>query len=186
PSFVTGSRTGTTSKGAVTVLVAVTETVHRAPATVSHPRQPENVEVEAGFADNTTLVPVANRAEQTEPQSIPAGALVTVPEPLPALTTETASDGTIVSVRAFEAPPPGGGLRTVTLAVPAAAISLAEIVARSCVRLTKFVGRLDPFHWITELETKLAPLAVRRKPGAPLAEYIRSLPGPAACAASRP
>src|SRR5947207_3231452 len=172
PSFVTVSRTGTTSKVAVTVLVAVTATVHRAPATVSHPRQPENVEVEAGFAVNTTLVPVANRAEQTEPQSIPAGALVTVPEPRPALTTETASDGTIVSVSAFEAPPPGGGLRTVTLAVPAAAISLAEIVARSCVRLTNVVGRLAPFHWITELETKLAPLAVRRKPGAPAATVL--------------
>jgi hypothetical protein len=158
-----------TSKVAVRVLVAVTATVHCGPATLSHPRQPANVEFESGFAVNTTVASVANRAEQTEPQLIPEGALVTVPEPAPALTTETANDGTIVNVSAFEAPPPGGGLRIATLAVPAAAISLAEIVARSCVRLTNVVGRFAPFHWITELETKLEPLAVRTKPGAPAA-----------------
>ncbi len=40
-----------------------------------------------------------------------------------------------VNVRAPEVPPPGAGLKTVTLAVPAAARSLEEIVAASCVRL---------------------------------------------------
>jgi hypothetical protein len=33
----------------------------------------------------------------------------------------------MVKVKEFEVPPPGGGLKTVTVAVPAAAMSLAEI-----------------------------------------------------------
>src|SRR5204862_303049 len=103
------------------------------------------------LAEPRRVTASANRPGGAVNVAVTVVAVVTVPEPRPALTAETASDGTIVSVSAFEAPPPGGGLRTVTLAVPAAAISLAEIVARSCVRLTNVVGRLAPFHWITEL-----------------------------------
>src|SRR5207245_4643866 len=52
----------------------------------------------------------------------------------------------IVNVCALEVPPPGVGLKTVADAVPAVAMSLAELAACSCVLLTKVVARLLPFH----------------------------------------
>jgi hypothetical protein len=51
------------------------------------PDQPENVDPAAGVADNVTDVPLVNGAEQVEPQLMPAGLLVTVPDPLPDLLT---------------------------------------------------------------------------------------------------
>jgi hypothetical protein len=51
------------------------------------PPQPPNLEPAAGAAVKVTVVPCANWAEQLLPQSIPAGELVTVPEPVPALVT---------------------------------------------------------------------------------------------------
>ena len=50
---------------------------HRGPA------QPVKVEPAAGVAVNVTTVPVGNPATHVEPQSIPAGWLVTVPDPVP-------------------------------------------------------------------------------------------------------
>ena len=44
---------------------------------------------------------------------------------------------------AFDAPPPGAGLNTVTLAVPAAAMSAAVIAAVSCVLFIYVVVRFD-------------------------------------------
>lgn len=49
------------------------------------PPQPENSEPEAAEAESVTDVPESNSAEQEEPQSMPAGEEVTVPEPVPAL-----------------------------------------------------------------------------------------------------
>jgi hypothetical protein len=72
-------------------------------------------------------------------------------------------DGTglfTVKVCALELPPPGAGLTTVTLIVPAAAMSAAVIAAVSCVVLTNVVPRLDPFHCTDELEIKFVPLTV--------------------------
>src|SRR5580698_6816985 len=79
--------------------------------------------------------------------------VVTNPEPytsivnaaLPALMLDGFSDvrlGTgllMLNVFALEVPPPGAGLSTVTLAVPAAAMSLAGTVAWSSTLLTKVV-----------------------------------------------
>src|SRR5438034_971113 len=75
---------------AVTVFVAVTATVHCVPAAESHPLQLPKVEFVSGTAVSPTVAPLANRAEQLEPQVIPEGALLTVPDPVPALTTERA------------------------------------------------------------------------------------------------
>jgi hypothetical protein len=64
----------------------------------------------------------------------------------------------MVKVNEFEVPPLGAGLKTVTVAVPAAAISAAEISAMSA--LTEpllVVGRLLPFQRTTEPATKFAP-----------------------------
>ena len=54
------------------------------PVPVQPPLQPENVEPAAGVAVSVTDVPLANAAEQVVPQLMPAGALVTVPLPVPA------------------------------------------------------------------------------------------------------
>ena len=69
----------------------------------------------------------------------------------------------MLKVTAFEVPPPPPGLKTVTLAVPALAMSLAIIVAVRCVPPEPEVGRLDPFQRTTDPPTKFDPLTVRVK-----------------------
>ena len=64
-------------------------------------------------------------------------------------------------------PPPGDGVETVTLAVPAVAMSAAEIDARSCVALKNVVGRSAPFHRTIDDGTKLLPLTVRLNAAVP-------------------
>lgn len=71
--------------------------------------------------------------------------------------------GEIVNVAAFDVPPPGAGLETVTLAVPGLAISAAAMAAVNCVPLTKVVVRFEPFHCTVEVATKLLPLTVSTK-----------------------
>jgi hypothetical protein len=51
------------------------------------PLQPVKVEPVAGAAVKVIAVPLAKLAEQVAPQLMPAGALVTVPVPVPALVT---------------------------------------------------------------------------------------------------
>jgi hypothetical protein len=53
------------------------------------PLQPLKVEPLAGAAVRVTTVPPAKLSVQSSPQLIPAGALVTVPDPAPVLTTVT-------------------------------------------------------------------------------------------------
>ena len=45
-----------------------------------------------------------------------------------------------------EVPPPGAGVKTVTCAVPIAAMSLARMDACNCVEFTNVVARVAPFH----------------------------------------
>ena len=73
----------------------------------------------------------------------------------------------MVNVAAAEVPPPGAGLTTVTLAMPAAAMSVAGIVALSWVGETNAVARAAPFQFTVELLTKLLPLTVKVAAGAP-------------------
>src|SRR5207302_8754869 len=105
-------------------------------------------------------------------QEIPEGVLVTVPDPLPARTTATANHWAIVNVSAFEVPPPCEEFSTVTWAAPATARSLAKIVAFNSVSLANVVGRLAPFHWTTELASKLPPLTISGTPAAPAAAAV--------------
>ncbi len=51
------------------------------------PLHPEKVEPEAGAAASVTVAVVAKEALQVEPQLIPSGLLVTVPEPVPVFET---------------------------------------------------------------------------------------------------
>src|SRR5579864_541552 len=52
----------------------------------------------------------------------------------------------IVKVNALDVPPPGGGVTTLTIAVPAAAISAAVIAACKLVLEANVVVRALPFH----------------------------------------
>ena len=59
----------------------------------------------------------------------------------------------IVNVLAALVPPPGVGLKTVTLAVPAVLMSAIGTVAVNVVLLTYFVVSFVPFHSIMEPTT---------------------------------
>jgi hypothetical protein len=72
--------------------VAVTEVADatmmlQVPVPLHAPDQPANVEPVAGVAVRVTAVPAVKLALHVWPQLIPAGVLLTVPEPVPALTT---------------------------------------------------------------------------------------------------
>ena len=77
---------------AVTFCAELIATVH-APVPLQAPLQPANVDPAEGPAANATEVPAAKLALHVPPQLIPAGELVTVPKPLPALATLNASGG---------------------------------------------------------------------------------------------
>src|SRR5207249_3291538 len=71
-------------KVAVTVVAAERVTVQAPVREQRPPRQLLKVEPAAGVAVRVTAVPLVKLAEQVAPQLIPAGALVTVPLPVPA------------------------------------------------------------------------------------------------------
>ena len=62
-----------------------------------------------------------------------------------------------------DVPPPGAGLVTVTLNVPAAAMSAAVIAAVTCVALTKVVVAAAPLKFTTDDELKFVPFTVSVK-----------------------
>src|SRR5207245_3427385 len=72
-------------KVAVTVVGAETVPVQAPVPEHPPPLQPLKVEPAAAVAVSVTAVPLVKLAEQVAPQLIPAGALVTVPLPVPAL-----------------------------------------------------------------------------------------------------
>ena len=76
------------TKFAETVLFWLAGTV-QSPAPLQAPLQPANWKLASAFAVKVTWVSGSNVAEQVEPQSIPEGALVTVPVPPPAGVTVT-------------------------------------------------------------------------------------------------
>ena len=78
------------SKLAVTFLMAVFMlTVHWLPVTESQPCHRANREPAEGVAVRTTGVPDAKVEVHVPPQLMPAGALVTVPDPAPDLPTKS-------------------------------------------------------------------------------------------------
>jgi hypothetical protein len=77
--------------------------------------------------------------------------------------------GTALSITkeiAFDVPP-GAGFVTVTLTVPAVAISAAVIAAVNCVALANVVVLAAPFNFTTDVDTKPVPLTVRVKAAPP-------------------
>ena len=71
---------------AVTAALPVKVTL-QVPVPVQAPDQPVNVEVAFGTAVSVTMVPLVKLALHIAPQLIPAGLLMTVPAPVPALWT---------------------------------------------------------------------------------------------------
>ena len=91
PARLTVSTKDCRPKLADTELAALMVTVH-APVPVQAPLQPVKVAPAAGVAVSVTAAPLLNDAEQVVPQLMPAGALITVPDPAPARLTVSAKD----------------------------------------------------------------------------------------------
>src|SRR5436190_736268 len=136
-------------KVAVTVVAAETVTTHDPVPEQPPPLQPVKVEPAAGVAVNVTAVPLAKLAEQLAPQLIPAGELVTVPLPVPALLTVSAKLGrlkvavTVVAAESVtvqapvpEQPPPVQPVKV----EPAAAVA----VSVTAVPLAKLAEQVAP------------------------------------------
>ena len=87
PTLVTVRVEGTALNVAVTDLLALITTVHVPVPLHPLPLQPAKVDPDAGAAVNVTVVPDEKGKLHVVPQSIPAGLLVTVPIPTPALVT---------------------------------------------------------------------------------------------------
>ena len=85
-TFGTWHLTGIRAKPAVTEWFALIVSM-QVPVPEQSPDQPVNCTPEAAAALRVTEVPSLNCAEQVAPQLIPAGELVTVPEPAPLLAT---------------------------------------------------------------------------------------------------
>src|SRR5213594_2466079 len=99
-------------KVAVTVVAAESVTVQAPVPEQPPPLQPLKVEPAAGTAVSVTAVPLAKLAAQVAPQLMPAGLLVTVPAPAPALETVSTRAGVKVAVTVVAA-------EIVTVQVPA-------------------------------------------------------------------
>src|SRR5437870_1208879 len=100
------------AKVAVTVVAALRVTVQVPLPEQPPPLQPLKVEPAVGVAVSVTAVPLVKLAEQVAPQVMPAGRLVTVPLPVPALLTVSAKLGRLkVAVTVVAA-------QTVTTQVP--------------------------------------------------------------------
>ena len=77
----------------------------------------------------------------------------------------------IVNETAFDVPP-GAGFVTVTVAVPAVAISAAVIAAVNCVAFTNVVVLAAPLNFTTDVDTKPVPLTVRVKAAPPAVALV--------------
>jgi len=110
----------------------------------------------------------------TEPGTKPVPFTVSVKATPPAVAlggTIEISVGTgllMVKVCAFETPPPGAGFVTVTLTVPAVAMSAAVMAAVTCVPLTNVVVRFAPLNCTVAPLAKPVPFTVSVKPTPPV------------------
>ena len=97
---------------------------------------------------------------------------------------ERAVTDAIVKLKLPDVPPPGVGLYTVTVPVPAVARSLGVIVAVNFALLTYVVVRAEPPHRTTEPEMNFDPVTVTvsaRLPAGALEGDIDVMPGTGFC-----
>src|SRR5712664_3307027 len=92
PPLLTVSVKDCWAKVAVTACAALIVKVQVPVPVQPPPLQPLKIEPAAGAAVKVTAVPLANEAAQVAPHERPAGALVTVPLPAPALLTVSVKD----------------------------------------------------------------------------------------------
>ena len=78
----------------------------------------------------------------------------------------------MVNAIAFEVPPPGAGVTTVTGALPAVTMSLAGIAAVTWPAFTNVVVRAAPFQRTWEVPTKLLPFTVSVNAAPPAAVLV--------------
>src|SRR3989442_3828485 len=95
PALLTVSAKLGRLKVAVTVVAAETVTTQVPVPVQPPPLQPLKADPAAGAAVSVTAVPLVKLAEQVAPQGMPAGELVTVPLPVPALLTVSAKAGRV-------------------------------------------------------------------------------------------
>jgi len=78
----------------------------------------------------------------------------------------------IVNDKLADEPPPGAGLVTLTVAVPAVAISAAVIAAVNFVVLTNVVVLVAPLNFTSDVDTKPVPLTVKVKAAPPAVALV--------------
>src|SRR5579859_7471163 len=78
-----------------------------------------------------------------------------------------AETGLIANDTEADVPPPGAGLVTITVAVPAVAISAAVMAAVNCVAFTNVVVLPTPLNFTIELGTNPVPFTVKVKAAPP-------------------
>jgi hypothetical protein len=114
-------------------------------------------------APATKPAPVRVKVKAAPPAVVEVGAIEVSVGPETAL---------IVNDRLPDVPPPGAGFVTVTVAVPAVAISAAVIAAVNCVALTKVVVLAAPLNFTTDVDTKPIPLTVSVKAAPPAVALV--------------
>ena len=140
PPFVTVSAKVGTSKVAVTAVGPEIVTVQAAVPEQPPPLQPLKIDPESGVAVSVTAVPLVKFVVQFVPHAMPAGVLVTVPLPVPALVTVRADVGTSkVAVTAVAAE-----TFTVQAAVPEQPPPLQPVKVESAVGVAVSVTTAPP------------------------------------------
>src|SRR5207245_2717860 len=140
PPFVTVSAKVGTSKVAVTAVGPEIVTVQAAVPEQPPPLQPLKIDPESGVAVSVTAVPLVMFVVQFVPHAMPAGVLVTVPLPVPALVTVRAEVGTSkVAVTAVAAE-----TFTVQAAVPEQPPPLQPVKVESAVGVAVSVTTAPP------------------------------------------
>ncbi len=121
------------------------------------------------------LVPKFTVAPQTKPVPVRVNVKAAPPTVAEVGAREVragAEAALIVNDRLPDVPPPGAGLVTVTVAVPAVAISAAVIAAVNCVALANVVVLAAPLNFTTEVDTNPVPLTVREKAAPPAVALV--------------
>ena len=109
--------------------------------------------------DGIKFVPLTVMVKPESPTNLEVGEMLVV--------VGTGFKAVTVNVCAFDVPPPGAGLKTVILNVPALVRSLVGIVTLSSVESTNVVVRSEPLNLATEDGIKFVPLTVIVKPELP-------------------
>jgi len=123
----------------------------------------------AGLDPKFTVAPAANPV----PVMVSVNAVPPTVEEVGAIKVSVGpAAALIVKDRLADVPPPGAGFVTVTLAVPAVAISAAVIAAVNWVALMNVVVLAAPLNFTTDVATKPVPFTVRVKAAPPAAALV--------------